>query len=335
MCTLSVIVPVHNAERYIPRCLDSLLQQDVESYEILCIENGSSDNSLAVLRQYERTFPHIVKVHSLSEAGVSVARNFGIEHACGEVLAFCDADDYVIPKAYGHLLKSYWKADTELLKFVSVTMDKYMMATWVETNDVRGKMLFDGDSVSFVKVCGCVPTFVWCHLYSRRFIEKNNIRYERIAIGEDLTFNLQVYMSQAKMLAVSSNIYRYTVSENQATRIRQTDKMKTMAFGYVKVFEMLIKCKQKYPELDSLICKQIEREMLTCFSRVLSAEFTPKEFQYIRGIFRDLGIVSMKKTLLYTRIIDFSMRNYITYLMVGFIHRFVFVPYALPLMRRN
>lgn len=335
MCVLSVIVPVHNAELYIPRCLDSLLQQDVESYEILCVENGSLDNSLAILRWYERKFPSVVKVYSLSESGVSVARNFGIEHACGEVLAFCDADDYVIPQAYGYLLKAYWRADTELLKFSSVTLDKYMMATWVETNDVRGKMQFEGDSMSFVKVCGCFPTFVWCHLYSRKFIEKYNIRYERIAIGEDLAFNLKVYMSQAKMLAVSSNIYRYTISENQATRIRQTAKMKTMAFGYVKVFETLIKCKKKYPELDSLVCKQIEREMLTCFSRVLSAKFTLKEFRCIRKKIHDLGILSMKKTLLYTRIIDFSMQYYATYLVVSFIHRFIFVPYVLPRMQRN
>ncbi|MDE6722004.1 MAG: glycosyltransferase [Bacteroidaceae bacterium] len=335
MCVLSVIVPVHNAERCISRCLESLLQQDVESYEILCVENGSSDNSLAVLRQYERKFPHVVKVHSLSESGVSVARNFGIEHARGEVLAFCDADDYVIPKAYGHLLKAYWRADTELLKFGSVTLDKYMMTTWVETNDVRGKMQFEGDSMSYVKVCGCFPTFVWCHLYSRKFIKKYNIRYERIAIGEDLIFNMKVYTSKAQMLAVSSNIYRYTVSENQATRIRQTDKMKTMVFGYIKVFEKLIECKKKYPELDSLVCKQIEREMLTCFSRVLSAKFTPKEYRRIKGRFRDLGILSMKKTLFYTRIIDFSMQCYTTYLVVGFIHRFIFVPYVLPRMTRN
>ena len=218
--SLSVIVPVHNAEPYIERCINSLLDQGVENLEIICVENGSTDESIRVLRGYERLHPEIIRVFSLTESGASEARNYGIEHSTGDVLAFCDIDDYVIPKAYGYLLDKYWRDDIDLVKYNSVTLDEHMLKKWKETNDVRGDLLFEGNAVNFIKQCGCCPTFVWCHLYSRSFIERHKIRYESIIIGEDLTFNLKVYSARANMVAVSSNIYRYTVSSQQVTRIR-------------------------------------------------------------------------------------------------------------------
>ena len=333
--SLSVIVPVHNAEPYIERCINSLLDQGVENLEIICVENGSTDESIRVLRGYESLHPEIIRVFSLTESGASEARNYGIEHSTGDVLAFCDIDDYVIPKAYGYLLDTYWHDDIDLVKYNSVTLDEHMLNKWKETNDVRGDLLFEGNTVDFIKQCGCCPTFVWCHLYSRSFIERHKIRYESIIIGEDLTFNLKVYSARANMLAVSSNIYRYTVSSQQVTRIRQKDKMRRISMGYIKVFEMLVRCKTQIPEIELAMNRQIEVEMLTCFSRVFSADFDMKDYRFVWKKFQELGIWKLKKTLRYSRCIDIMMSCYPLYKLMSVMFRNVFVPYILPKMSRN
>lgn len=333
--SLSVIVPVHNAEPYIERCINSLLDQGVENLEIICVENGSTDESIRVLRGYESLHPEIIRVFSLTESGASEARNYGIEHSTGDVLAFCDIDDYVIPKAYGYLLDTYWRDDIDLVKYNSVTLDEHMLKKWKETNDVRGDLLFEGNAVNFIKQCGCCPTFVWCHLYSRSFIERHKIRYESIIIGEDLTFNLKVYSARANMLAVSSNIYRYTVSSQQVTRIRQKDKMRRISMGYIKVFEMLVRCKTQTPEIELAMNRQIEVEMLTCFSRVFSADFDMKDYRFVWKKFQELGIWKLKKTLRYSRCIDIMMSCYPLYKLMSVMFRNVFVPYILPKMSRN
>ena len=90
----SVIIPVHNAEQYIDRCLQSIFVNDFEDYEILAVENGSTDNSLAILNSYASEHPQI-KVFSTSEKGVSNARNIGLDNATGDIITFVDIDDTV------------------------------------------------------------------------------------------------------------------------------------------------------------------------------------------------------------------------------------------------
>ena len=90
---LSVIVPVYNAEKFLARCLDSLLEQGVEDYEIVCVNDGSTDGSGEILQRYKRKNPTVIKVLEQENRGLPAARNEGMRIARGDVLAFCDADD--------------------------------------------------------------------------------------------------------------------------------------------------------------------------------------------------------------------------------------------------
>ena len=137
------------------------------------------------------------------------------------------------------------------------------------------------------------------------------------------------------MVAVSSNIYRYTVSSQQVTRIRQKEKMRRISMGYIKVFEMLVRCKTQIPEIEFAMNRQIEMEMLTCFSRVFSADFDMKDYRFVWKKFQELGIWKLKKTLRYSRCIDIMMSCYPLYKLMSVVFRNVFVPYILPKMSRN
>ena len=93
MIKISVIVPIYNAEKYLSQCLKSIVSQSLEDIEILCINDGSIDDSEKILRDYEAQYPQI-RLFNQENQGVSVARNSGIEHATGEFVAFVDSDDY-------------------------------------------------------------------------------------------------------------------------------------------------------------------------------------------------------------------------------------------------
>lgn len=98
MYKVSVIVPVYNVERYLRGCMDSLMAQTLRDIEIVAVNDGSPDGSLAILEEYEARYAPKVKVFTIENHGVSYARNYGAEHASGEFLMFVDSDDYVEPE---------------------------------------------------------------------------------------------------------------------------------------------------------------------------------------------------------------------------------------------
>lgn len=92
---ISVIVPVYNVENYLEKCLNSLVNQTLQEIEILVINDGSTDNSQKIIDEFQEKFPQKIKVFTKENGGLSDARNFGIDRAIGEFLAFVDSDDYV------------------------------------------------------------------------------------------------------------------------------------------------------------------------------------------------------------------------------------------------
>ncbi len=97
---LSIIIPVYNLENYIEDCLKSCLNQDIEDYEIICVDDGSKDNSPVILDRYAREYPGRIKVFHKENGGVSSARNYGLERAQGDWIWFVDGDDLIQKKLY-------------------------------------------------------------------------------------------------------------------------------------------------------------------------------------------------------------------------------------------
>ena len=93
---LSVVVPVYNAEGTLSRCIDSLLQQEVEGYEVLLVDDGSTDGSFALMEAYQKRRPDVIRIFQKPNGGQGDARNFGMDQARGEFLTFVDSDDFVV-----------------------------------------------------------------------------------------------------------------------------------------------------------------------------------------------------------------------------------------------
>jgi len=113
MIKVSIIVPFYNVEQYIEKCLNSLVNQTLKEIEIILVNDGSKDNSEKIARQFEENYPSKVKYYEKTNGGLGDARNFGINYATGEYIAFLDSDDYIEPTMYEEMYKKakYENAD--------------------------------------------------------------------------------------------------------------------------------------------------------------------------------------------------------------------------------
>lgn len=307
---LSIIVPVYNAEKSLPRCLDSLLNQGLDEgeMEVICVDDGSTDGSLFVLKHYAENYP-CIHVLAQKNAGAGAARNLGLDHACGEVVTFCDADDYLVPLGLGYIIDSFWDETVDVICHGSITLDAHRLKFWHEGNDVCGKIICQGSGSEVYR--RDPKYFVWNSIIRRSFIENARLRFLPYPITEDACFLLELLMANPRTLDVSSNIYRYTVSEGQITRQRDPRLMRECIEAYLHFLSRL-----QYYGLRQVMKIQ-EKPFL---SRVLSANLDRKEFAELKPRIGDVGI----------RVVP-----YCCYKPMSFLFRRLFVPYILPKLRRG
>lgn len=210
---ISVIIPVHNAEKFISRCVDSVLQSTYSDLQILLIENCSTDNSLEICRKYEKNYGN-VKVYVADKAGVSHARNIGLDHAKGEYIAFVDADDYISPLMYELLVRGLDKNQADFV-FCDFYEGKDEAAYFESKekacvcNEVQPKEyyynLYIKEKRSYI-----AP---WNKLIKREVI--GNLRFdETLRVAEDKSFIARCIYNCKKIYSLSEKLYFYYINSN-------------------------------------------------------------------------------------------------------------------------
>ena len=114
MPKVSVVVPAYNAEGYVARCLESLIDQTLEDIEILVVNDGSTDATEAIANSFAARLPNKIRVLSKANGGLSSARNFGVAHASGDYIGFVDSDDFVEPEMFEHLHRLAVQSNCEI-----------------------------------------------------------------------------------------------------------------------------------------------------------------------------------------------------------------------------
>lgn len=230
---LSVIVPVYNVEKFLPRCLDSLLRQGMKSgeWEVICVNDGSPDNCAAILAEYSHKHPDTFKVITQKNMGVGEARNKGVKVAQGVYVGFVDPDDYVIDNGFSYLLEHFY-ADREGNEKVDVIHYNYRdICTDGKTifdpeAKPDGLITFDGDGAEaynqYPMIC------VWTKLYRRSFLLNYNIWSKNVIISQDELFNFDVFCHHPHLLMVNSCIYRYENGYEDSTQ-KTTKKERVFA----------------------------------------------------------------------------------------------------------
>jgi len=193
MIIISVIVPVYNVENYLIKCLESLVYQTLKDIELICVNDGSTDGSLAILEDYQKKFSQ-VKVYTKSNGGLSDARNYGLKHAVGEYIAFVDSDDYVSLNMFEILYEAIKQEEADLciaqIKEVYPTYEKELV-DHNETYPLLGH-----------------PT-VWNKLYKHEWIKKYQIEFPVGLWYEDNVFTYKYLLNHPKIVYVNDFLYYY------------------------------------------------------------------------------------------------------------------------------
>lgn len=210
----SVIIPVYNAEGTLRRCLDSLVRQQFSDYELLIINDGSTDGSDAICREYANTYS-CVRYFAKENGGVSSARNLGLEQAKGEYILFMDSDDYVSQDYFALLSHTLESNAVDLLMF------GYRNFGGVSTEWDTGEFYEDAETGIAKQISSVMQQYLFSSLLSKGFkrqiIEQHNIRFANdLAIGEDQTFIFTFAMHIRSIGSIGNHLYNVDVSDGNS-----------------------------------------------------------------------------------------------------------------------
>lgn len=208
---LSVIVPLYNSVAWLPKCLDSLLCQDLDEseYEIICVDDGSPDHSRDLAASYSVGHPN-VKVVSQSNQGTAGARNTGMRHAVGKYLCFVDPDDYVEKNVYGGLVKRMEEENLDLLRFNYRIVDEQyqeLEKSEMENNFDYSSQLMTGKD--FLAKRLDVSCYVWAYMYRASHIKDNGLWCIQGEYVDDTPWLPQVCMKAERVNLTGQRVYYY------------------------------------------------------------------------------------------------------------------------------
>lgn len=215
MCPLlSIIVPVYNCEKYAGRCIRSLLRQTCQDFEVILVNNGSTDRSLRILETYAAK-DNRLRVLSQENRGISGSRNTGLDAGRGKYLCFVDADDYVDPSFAETLLHAVQTNDCDMAVCdYAMTFRTREIRAVLELSDEVSDVRQMEDERFYLRYFARNPV-VWNKIYRRDMICDAGIRFE-IPHGEDLLFHLRLLPHVKRIATVSKTLYHYVQRKSSA-----------------------------------------------------------------------------------------------------------------------
>lgn len=208
---ISIIIPVYNTEKYISDCLDSILAQTYKNFEVIIIDDGSTDNSLSICNTYKEKNKNISVLH-IENSGVSAARNTGIKHAKGEFLLFVDSDDTLYEYSLSKFIKELTSPNIDILIGGSdITYYPYNKTSKYWGKNLKSYSIKENFEI-YAK--GDFIITPWNKLVKKSFIIKHDLFFEYGIINEDELWNFKLLFHAKNIKTFQSSTYIYRIREN-------------------------------------------------------------------------------------------------------------------------
>lgn len=241
---ISVIIPVYNAENWIGRCIQSIINQVYENLEVIIVNDGSLDNSQRIISDYCKLDSRIIALNQDNQ-GVSKARETGLKAAKGEFVTFVDADDYIDAKMYSTMVK-YIEKDTDIIeagcRLVSVT-GKIIQRVSLQSENIEGGR---NCAVHYLKQQN-VTNYMWNKLYRREIL--TSLTFENLRYSEDFYINVLSHYQARKKVIIPGEFYNYVMHSEQAT---SSSNFSLARVDTIKAGIMIMKAFRKDKEMQSL-----------------------------------------------------------------------------------
>ena len=269
---ISVIVPVYNVEKYLAECLDSIVNQTLKEIEIICVNDGSTDNSLSILKEYTSKDSRI-KIIDKENEGQGYARKLGLDNATGDYILFCDSDDY-----YAELA-----AFEELYNYIEKVKVDVVIFNYIENNIITKKITnisetYPEDVIFTYKDIENIfehRVNTWQKIYSKKFLDKYDDWYfPKKIVYEDTHLHYQV-LKRAKFSYCKKEFYVYRIRNNSTLRTHFTSK---------NIYDRLIVIREIYNIIKDS-CNNIEfLNYFYNFFYVKIQGYLNRDFDYIKDL---------------------------------------------------
>ena len=284
---ISFIIPVYNVEKYLEQCLDSVINQTLKDIEVICIDDGSTDNSLNILKKYQKKDSRII-VYSQENSGQGKARNVALDAARGEYVLFVDSDDWIDLDASKELYEFSKKDNLDMLMFNVINYDdetnqffetKYYNNAWFPKDFDR--KIFSYDEIKdYAFAMSCTP---YSKVYKRSFLEENHIRFPLGAFFEDYPFHCEVLLTSKR-----TRIFRKHYYFRRRRKDSVTAEADDTYFDTVKISNVVTDVFKKHGQYKKYIKLVLNRKieyLMYCLD-VIEDKF---KNDYINLIFKDLN----------------------------------------------
>ncbi len=248
---ISVIVPIYNSEKFLKRCIDSILNQTYRNIEIVCINDGSQDNSLKILKDYS-TVDDRIQIIDKPNCGVSAARNDGIKKSSGIYITFVDSDDWLEPNTIEVLYNSITQKNVDIVRYNFVVNETEDISLRTGTlYDLADKKIRDLKSEWFCQniirkiLNGSIPAYS-CLLFIRKsLLIENNIEFDTsLFFSEDTVFYFNFFNYAKSIYFLDKPLYHYYYSNpSNATNSNKLKNILQYPVIYEKLYEQLKKGK--------------------------------------------------------------------------------------------
>lgn len=231
---VSIIVPVYNVEAYLERCLDSLVNQTLEDIEIIVVNDGTPDNSQEIIDKYVKEYPNKVFGYIKENGGLSDARNYGMQYAKGEFIAFVDSDDYVRTDMYEKLYNKAVEEDSEIVVcgYFKVNAVNNSMAS----AQLGNLQLYGGTIHDHPEIIENNAPYAWNKLVKRDVFERTKIDFPKGYIYEDICTMYPILASANKISKVDEELYYYIV-ERKGSITSSFNKSKTLMLRSLELLD--------------------------------------------------------------------------------------------------
>lgn len=234
MIKVSVIVPVYNAEKFLRQCLESLLYQSIHDIEIICIDDRSTDSSLAILQEYQLNDNRIKIICNEKNVGAAESRNKGLSVAYGKYIQFVDADDYLEQMALEELyaVAEEQNADMCYLGMKFETKGDINVATLQRSIIGEYQGVFNGtELIKLFTENGEFFLYLWSVFYKNSFLKQLGIRYKQLVIGEGGDFILRALCHAQRVIVRPGEHYHYRI--HKASITHSENAKKELLFGQI------------------------------------------------------------------------------------------------------
>lgn len=305
---VSIIIPIYNTEKYLKKCLDSVINQTLKNIEIICIDDGSTDDSPNILKEYAKR-DNRIKIISKENGGQAIARNIGIDNSTGEYIGFVDSDDYINLNMFEKLYKQAKSNDLDMnmckISLFEDGTDNFQDNVWYYALNVFGdmekKVFTHNDTTEFTCEISVTP---YNKIYKRSFIKKHGIKFPEGLIFEDEVFFFDAYLRAERVSLLKENLYYYRTNREGSTVTNSSEK------DYSDVVEIFKILREKFNETNNY-----EKYKILLANRFIHLEFKRYDqtaLKYKKNFFNilkeDLSILFEDENIFYNLSDDIKFR---------------------------